>query len=38
MLDTKLMASMKKEDLADLLDALEVEEITEEEEVVEDCL
>jgi len=31
----KAMASMKKEDLADLLDALEVEEITEEEEVVE---
>ena len=31
----KAMASMKKEDLADLLDALEVEEITEEDEVVE---
>ena len=31
----KMMASMKKEDLAQLLDALGVEEITEEEEVAE---
>ena len=31
----KAMASMKKEDLADLLSALDVEEITEEDEVVE---